>query len=236
MPTIKKRGSSNKKPEQEIITLAHTAADFSSKYRKQVTIAVSVIAVALVLFVGYSLMRSQQERKAAPLLSAAYELYSPSNGTAGDYQKALEQFREIQKKYSGTKNGAIAGYYAGNCLVNLGQPEEALREYDAFITKYSGEKFLLGLVHQRRGYVYAALNRQDDARKSFEQAETLLGAGVATMELARSHEAAGNMPEARKKYKEVLDHLGGTSWAMEAMAKVQKIEPSPLPTAGTGTK
>ena len=76
----------------------------------------------------------------------------------------------------------------------------------------------------------------DDARKSFEQSEALLGPGVATVELARIYEAAGNKPEAEKKYKTVLDKLIGTSWAMDAMGKVQKIAPIPQPAAGKSTK
>jgi len=80
------------------------------------------------------------------------------------------------------------------------------------------------------------LDRQEEARQSFDQADALLGPGAATIELARSYEAAGNKAEAEKKYKVVLDKLMGTSWGIEAMGKVQKTEPAPLPAAGKGTK
>jgi tetratricopeptide (TPR) repeat protein len=234
MPTIKKRGyAAASQPEQEIVTLAHHVTAFLSKYRKQFIISVSVVAAVLVLAAAYSVMRSQQERKAAPLVESAYEKFSPSIGAAGNYQEALGLFRDIQKKYPGTKSGAMAQYYVGNCLVNLGRTDEAIKEYEAFIKKYSGEKFLLGLTHLRLAYVYAGLGRQDDVRKSFERSETLLGPGVATVELARAYEAAGNEVEAQKKYKEIQDKLGGTSWAMEAMGKVQKIDSAPLPASGT---
>jgi tetratricopeptide (TPR) repeat protein len=238
MVTIKKRGPAavKQQPEQEIISLAHKASEFMAKYRKLFTIVVSACAAVIILGAGYFLLRAQQEQKAEPLVAAAYEYYSPANGSAADYGKALELFREIQKKYSGTRSAAIAQYYAGNCLSNLGQPEEALKAYGAFVQNYSGEKFLLGLVYQRMGYAYKASGRPEDARKSFEQADALLGPGAATMELARSYEAAGNKAEAEKKYKVVLDKLGGTSWGIEAMGKVQKTEPAPLPSAGAGTK
>jgi tetratricopeptide (TPR) repeat protein len=237
MPTIKKRGSAAvRQPEQEIVTLAHHITAFMSKYRKQFTFILSACAAVFVLGAGYYLVRAQHEQKAEPLVAAAYEYYSPANGAGGDYRKALELFRDVQKKYSGTRSAAISQYYAGNCLANLGQPEEALKEYASFVRNYAGEKFLLGLVHQRMGYAYKELGRQEEARKSFEQADALLGPGAATMELARSYEAAGNKAEAEKKYKTVLDKLMGTSWGIEAMGKVQKTEPAPLPSAGTGTK
>ncbi|MGE5808883.1 MAG: tetratricopeptide repeat protein [Nitrospirota bacterium] len=232
MPTIKKRGyAAPKQPEQEIITIAHIVSDFLAKYRKQFTVAVSVLAVIIVLWAGFALMRSQREQKAGPLVAAAYEVYSPANGAAGDYGKALELYRDIQKKYSGTKSAAIAQYYIGNCLMNLGRPDEAIKEYQAFIGKYAGEKLLSGLVYQRMAYAYQTLGKLEDAKKAFEQAESLLGPGVSTVELARLYEAAGNKPEADRKYKVVADKLVGTSWAMDAMGKVQTQPTTPQPMA-----
>ncbi|MGE5173279.1 MAG: tetratricopeptide repeat protein [Betaproteobacteria bacterium] len=237
MPTIKKRGyASPKQPEQEIMTLAHAISAFLAKHRKQFVIALSVLAGVLILAAGSALMKAQQEQKAAPLVAAAYEYFNPSNGSAGDYGKALDLYREVHKKYPGTKSAAIAQYYVGNCLENLGRPDEAIKAYQAFIDNYSNDKFLLGLVYQRMGYSYQGLGKMDDARKSFEQSEALLGPGVATVELARLYEAAGNKPEAEKKYKVVLEKLIGTTWAMDAMGKVQKIAPVTQPAAGKETK
>ena len=234
---IKKRGyASPKQPEQEIMTIAHTVSAFLAKYRKHFVIAVSALAGVIVLAAGYAIMKAQQEQKASPFVATAYEYYNPSNGSAGDYGKALDLYREVQKKYPNTESGSIGKYYCGNCPVNLGRPEEAVKAYQAFIDNYSHDKFLLGLVYQRLGFAYQGLGRMDDARKSFEQSEALLGPGVATVELARIYEAAGNKPEAEKKYKTVLDKLIGTSWAMDAMGKVQKIAPIPQPAAGKSTK
>jgi tetratricopeptide (TPR) repeat protein len=232
MPTIKKKGSAAKQqPEQEIMTIAHHVSSFIATYKKQFMMALIAAVVVIVLGVGYALLRSMQEQKATPLVAAAYEYYDPSTGTTADYQKALGLFRAVHKEYANTMSGAIAQYYVGNCLLNLGQVDEAIKEYQNFIKIYSGEKFLLGLVYQRMGSVYSGLNRQADAIQAFEQSEKLIGPGVSTIELARMYEAAGNIPESQKKYKLVLDKLAGTAWGMEAMGKVQKIEPTPFPGA-----
>ncbi|HTP04403.1 MAG TPA: tetratricopeptide repeat protein [Nitrospirota bacterium] len=228
MPTIKKRGPAVKKqPEQEILTIAHTISAFVSTYKKQFTIAVSTLVALLVIIAGYWLMKSLEEQKAAPLVATAYEYYSPAAGATVDYGKALLLFREVQKKYPGTMSGAIAQYYVGNCLVHLDRPEEALKEYQTVVTRYSSDKLLLGLVYQRMGYVYYSLGKQADAVKSFEQSESLMGPGTATVELAKLYEASGNVPEAQKKYKTIAEKLAGTTWGMEAINKVQKIEPVP---------
>jgi tetratricopeptide (TPR) repeat protein len=232
MPTIKKRGYSPKKqPEQEFLTMAHRVSEFLMTYKKYI-FAVSVAAVAvLVLAAGYAVWRSHQEQKAAPLVAEAYEYYSPSGQAPADFPKALALFLDIQKKYSSTMSGAIAQYYVGNCLANLGRHDESLKAYEDFVKTYSSEKFLLGLVYQRMGYTYTGLAKQADAIKAFEQAETLNGPGASTIELARLYEAAGNIPEAQKKYKLVIDKLGGTTWSMEAMAKAPK--PAALPVPGS---
>lgn len=233
MPTIKKRkGAAKNEQEQEILTLAHHVSSLYETYRKQILIAASVILAALVIVAGYFLMRSQQEKKAAPLVAVAYESYSPASGTGADYPKALGLFRDIQQKYPGTMSGAIAQYYIGNCLVNLGKFDDAIKEYGVFVNKYASDKLLLGLVYQRLGYVYRLLGKSADAIKAFEQSEAAAGPSVATVELARLYEASGNIPESQKKYKLVLDRLGGTSWAMEAMGKVQSLAPVQQPAGG----
>ncbi len=237
MPTIKKRDSAAKKePNQDFMTIAHRITDLAITYKKQLLIfSLSLIAVLLIA-AGYLVLRSVQEKNAAPLVSAAYEYYRPSAGTASDYHKALGLFRDVQQQYPGTVNGAIAQYYVGNCLVNLGQPDEALKEYKKFISKYSGDKLLLGLVYQRMGYIYLGLNNQSEAIKALEQAESLNGPGVSTIELAKLYEATGNVAEAQKKYKLVLSKLGGTTWAMEAMTKTQSMVPLTVPNAGKEAK
>jgi tetratricopeptide (TPR) repeat protein len=238
MPTIKKRSKGVKiQQEQEIVTLAHKVSHLMEGYRKPLQLAAVVIAVVIVLYAGYSIVRARQDEKAAPLVAVAYEYFNPSSaGMSADTRKALELFREIQKQYPNTQSGAIAQYYIGNCLMNLGRPEDALKEYQAFVSKYSGDKTLLGLVYQRMAYAYRGLGRQDEARNAFEKSESLTGPGIATIELARMYESMGHMAESQKKYKTILDNLGGTSWGMEAMSKVQKIESAPKPVEGKAGK
>jgi len=234
---IKKKVHSGKDhTEKDIATLLHKASTLGTTYKKQITTTVLVLIIGIALLAGYSLIRARQEQEAAPLVAAAYEYYNNSGTTGADPQKALAAFREVQKKYPGTKSGAIAQYYVGNCLVNLGQADEAIKEYLRFIDTYAADKMLLSLVYQRLGYVYSIMGKQDDAVKAFEQSEKAGGPGVATLELARAYDAAGNVLESQKKYKSVLEHYSGTSWGNEAMGKVNVIGPSPLPAKQTPGK
>ncbi|MCK9418026.1 MAG: tetratricopeptide repeat protein [Nitrospirae bacterium] len=232
MLTIKKKVRVTKQTqEQEIATIMNKVTTVLLAYKKQVVIAVLLLIALLVITGGYSLMRSGDERKARSLLTTAYESYSSSGYSPADYGKALELFRGVQNKYSGTMSAAISQYYAGNCLANLGQAEEALKEYQAFVNTYSGKKFLLKLVYQRMGYVYVMLGKQAEAIKAFEQSDAIGDPGVATIELARLYEASGNIPESQKKYKIVKEKLVGSTWSVEAMGKTQAIEPASKPVA-----
>lgn len=230
MPTIKKRSyAAQRQPEQEIRTFAHNVSEFIAAHRKNLTIIISAIAALLILAAGYRIMSSLQEEKAGPLVTSAYGFYSSSQGTGADYAKALLLFRNVQKQYPSTRSGAIAQYYIGNCLANLGRNDEALAEYQTFVAKYGGDKFLLGLVYERMGYTYSAIGKQAEAVKAFERSESLIGPGVSTLELAKLYEAAGNVTGSQQKYKLIADKLAGTTWAMEAVGKVQKIAPLQVP-------
>ena len=228
MLKIKKKVNASKQTqEQQIVTLMHKVTVVLKRYQSKITLVAAALAALLVIAVGYTFIRSQQEQKAGPLLSSAYEVYSASGGSAADYQKALELFRDVQKKYPGTLSGSIAQFYIGNCLAMNGQAEAALKEYQAYISHYSENKFMTSLVYQRMGYVYSILGKQEDAIKAFEHAESSGGPGVATIELARLYETSGNKTESQKKYKTVQEKLGGTTWGIEAMGKLQTIAPAP---------
>ena len=229
MTKIKKKAYATKKQsEPELMNAAHRASALLSAYRKQAIIAASAIAVILVLVFGYRLIQAGNDKKASMLLSGAYQYYNPSGGAQPDYKNALKLYTDIRNKYSGTPSAAAAQYYVANCLVALGQLNDALREYQLFEKKYSGEKELAGLVYQRMGYVYNALGNRDQSVKAFEQSEATLGPGAATIELARLYEQAGKKDESDKKYKLIGEKLQGTSWDLEAKSKV-KIDLPPLP-------
>jgi tetratricopeptide (TPR) repeat protein len=225
MRTIKKQAYAAKgQQEQKIEGIMHTVSAMYAQYRRQVLIIAAAALAVLVAIGGYSLYQSGNDRKASAMLSRAYDYYSPGTPGRPDYEKALELFRDISSKYSGTLSGAIALYYAGNCLMDTGQMQAAVTEYQDFVKRHGGEKELLGLVYQRMGYAYAALGNRDDALKFFERADAVLGPGLATLELAKAYEQAGRADEAGKKYKMLAEGLPGTQLAEEAGKKMPRGE------------
>lgn len=221
MPKIKKKAKSLMQTEEEIKSIAHNVSDYLHVYQKQFSIAIAVIVLALAATLIYTIVRSSNEKKASQMLSAAYDASNPGGGAPANHPQALQRYQDIVKQYGGTLNGAIAQFYIGNTYVQMGQTEAAIKEYESFISKYSGEKFLLGLVYQRMGYAYLAMGRQDEAVKAFGQAESIAGTGPATLELARLYERAGKIQEAQKRYKDISEKLPSSAWAMEARKNIQ---------------
>jgi len=231
MPKIKKKAKSLMQTEDEIKSIAHNVFDYYRSYQKQFSIALAVIVLVLAATLVYAIVGSSNEKKASQMMSAAYDAYDPRGGAPANYPQALQRFQDIVKQYGGTVNGAIAQFFIGNTYVQMGQPEAALKEYEAFINKYSSEKFLLGQVYQRIGYTYLAMGKQDEALKAFGQAEAITGTGPATLELARLYERAGKSQEALKRYKDISDSLPSSAWAMEARKKLPPPNLGQAPTS-----
>ena len=235
MPVIKKRSKQSRNySATEIKGLTHELSEFLAPYKKRIMSVLLFLVAAAVLTGSYLFLQYSWDKKASPLLNEAYEYYSPASGVPADYAKALELYRTIQKDYSSTFSGAVAQFYVANSLSNMGDHENAVKEYEYFTKKYSGKKFLLTMVWQRMGYTYLALGKQEEAVKAFQQAEAVQGPGLATLELAKMFERTGKKEEALKKYSLIAEKLAGTPWAFEAVskipmdqAKVTKTAPSP---------
>ena len=221
MAKIKKKITKNMlSPQDEIKGITHTVSDYYQAYRQQANVVLTLVALVLIAVTVYSLVQAGNEKKSGQLFAAAYDAYDPGGGAPPNYPLALQRFQEVVKQYGGTTNSAIAEMYIGNTYASMGQPDTALKEYEAFTKKHAGETFLLGMVYQRMGYAYLAVGKGDEAVKAFSKAETLVGTGTATLELARFYDRSGNSLEAQKKYKAISDDLPSSAWASEARAKL----------------
>ena len=223
-------------PDEEIRSIARSVLEYYHAYQKQANVVFTLLAVALVGVIAFTLVRSGNERKAGLLFAAAYEAYDPGGAGTPNYPVALQRFQDITKQFGSTVNGAVAQYYIGNTLVQMDQYDSALKEYDAFTKKHAGEKVLLGMVYQRMGYAYLRLGKRDEAVKAFSEAEAVSGTGAATLELARLYDRMGNSQEAQKKYKELSEKLPATTWAMEAKLKLPPPDLGQAPKPGAAQK
>lgn len=221
MYAIKKKGLASARPaETRIKGLYDRAVEYIQARRNKVVPAIAAVVLGALIAASYAFVQTARDSKASALLSQALEYYSPTTGIPADYSKSLELFRDIAKSYSGTTSGAIAEYYAAASLAAMGRIDEALSEYKDLVSRHSSKRLIAGLAYQRMGYLYASKGNTADAIKAFEQADRLLGAGLATIELARLYDKTGDAEKSQKMYKAISDKLPGTQWALEAMTKL----------------
>lgn len=225
MYAIKKKGLASVRPaETRIKGVYDRALEYLQAHRDKVVPAAFAVILAAVIAGSYVFIQARRDAKASALLSQAIEYYSPATGIPADYAKSLELFRDIARQYSGTTSGAIARYYAAASLAAIGKTDDALAEYQELVRRRAAKKFIAGLAYQRMGYLYASKGNTAEAIKAFEQADRLLGPGLATMELARLYEKTGNAERSQKMYKVISEKLAGTQWAFEAMTKLPPPE------------
>lgn len=128
-----------------------------------------------------------------------------------DYVAALADFREVLKEYP---NFADVRNYAGLCLSFLGQPEEALEEFDRAILL--NERYVE--AHLNRAITLNELGRHEEAREAFDRAgryekeESGRFPAAVSARLANAHAgvgdlylAAGAAAEAAAQYRVALE-------------------------------
>ena len=100
--TIKKRADTSKKQQETRIEgAAQKAAAFLSAHRKTLKPAAALLAAVALIAAGYLFVQSGRDKEASVLLTAAYGYYSPSGPGVPDYVRALDLYRDIQKKILG---------------------------------------------------------------------------------------------------------------------------------------
>src|SRR5215207_6646639 len=110
------------------------AQDFWTRYQKQITIALTVIVLAIGGCFGYkNFVQNPKTAKAVDAMYKAEEYYAMDS-----LQKALNGdginagFVKIIKEYGGTNTGNLARFYAGNCYLRLGDFNNAVKQLKDF--------------------------------------------------------------------------------------------------------
>ncbi len=236
MPKIIKRRPVKKKlaDETEVTTHARHALDaIKAKQRQTITI-ISAIAVVAFLLVAFKFYMSSQSEKIFDLQREAFTYYykEKPHDTLPDaerWKKALELFQ----KSVDVKITPTALYYLGNCYFNLGDYENAIKQYSLFSDKLSGEYETLPLVYQKLASAYFKTGKNDKALETLGRLAQVKNGNfkdTALLMEARYYEGKGDTAKAIEKYKTLSAEFPASPWSAEATAKVtqglKKEEPA----------
>ena len=123
------------------------------------------------------------------------------NGNAG-----YKGFADVASKYSWTKTGNLANYYAGVCCLNLKKYDESIKYLDKFSTN---DAILGALKLSATGDAYSETGKFDDAIKYYEKAANFSDNESYTpyflFKTGLAYEKAKKYADAKKYYEQVRD-------------------------------
>ena len=147
----------------------------------------AVVVLALAIFLVMTVIRSMGHKKevvAEQALTTALDVVSrpvqakPADGPGDDQAfatekdkdeaivKSLEAFRQ---KYPGSGAAATAALTLGQAQLRLGQYDQALANFNEFLTKRPATDVLRPIALEGKGYAYEAKNQLDQALAAFAE-------------------------------------------------------------------
>ena len=227
MPKVIKKKPSKKRPvekTEEVKTAALHAFDAIKARQMQVTIIVSVIAVIAIIVIVLKLYSSSQNNKAHELEIKANSIYytvNPNNQLpeAEKWKKALELYKQAVD----IKATPAALFSLGNCYYNLGDYENAIKQYNMFAGKFSNDDIILPLVYQKLVSAYFKTGKNDAAIETLAKLAKIRSGAFRDTALsmeARHYEETGDNVKAQEKYRALASEFPNSPWSAEATAKV----------------
>jgi len=205
-------------------------------------VVIGVVGLLVVIGIGIAIWgwSARQEKAAQTLLSAAIETYDapvgeasvadpnrkgPAFKTEPERVAAAEtKLRDVVAKHSSTDAGQIANLYLAQIELSKGKSDEALKLYEEFVKKNSGN-LLAGSaqmsVYQLRlaadpKAVIADLEAASQDEKSIVPKESVLSL------LAEAYEKSGDKAKSMDVYRRIATEFPQSAYASEAQQKMNR--------------
>lgn len=226
MPKIIKKKVAEKKTVQkdEVKGFALDALDAVKERQKQFIIVGVVVAAILALYITFSMYSSYIEADAVNIENKANSYYYSEvvEGSMSDEER-LKKALEIYKESVDIKVTRTALYNLGNTYYRLGDYANAIKQYDLFVNKFSGNAEMLALVYQKIAASYIRSGQKDKALEALRKLAKV-GSGIfkdtALVLEARYLESAGDTEKSLEKYLELAAEFPDSVWIGEVASKL----------------
>jgi tetratricopeptide (TPR) repeat protein len=198
-----------RKTSEEIVV--EKAKEIVDKRGRTLLIAICVVAIAISGFFIYkNYFKAPEEKKATDAIWRAQEYYKIDsfrlalNGDATNLG-----FLRIASRYSGTKAGDLAKFYAGSCYLQMGDFANAVKYLKDFSTSQDELKVratgLLGDAYSEQGKKQEAIEKYKEAGTIYEEdeassSEYLFRAALLLQETGKTKEAIELLHTIKDKY------------------------------------
>lgn len=220
------------KQPDEFISFTEKSYLFINQHLKQIAGGVILLLVILVGFYLFRAMDQKKEDESNQKFLAVLETYqrisSPyQEANPTEFKKILEGFEEVIKSYPRTKSAHLSFLHKGGVYLRMGEFEEAIKAYEAFLKKAGKESFYKLLALEGLGYAFEGKKDYEKALTSYQEIIKLDGqfewAGV-HLNLARCYEKLGKREEALQHYKAFLKDYPKSFSANLTLRKVSLLE------------
>lgn len=220
------------KEPDEFISFTEQAFIFVKGHLKKIATGGIVLFLILLSIFLFQKWEEKKEGDAYQKFDSAMEIYQVLNtpnreASISEYKNLLEKFDEVIKEFPRTSSGKFSLLYVGNIHLHLGEFDEAIKAYQAFLQKAGKEKLYRYFGMEGLGYAY---EEKKDYEKALEAYQKILEIGdrfpmaEPYLEMGRCYEKLGKKKEALDNYKAFLKVSPKSMMTNVILEKVSNLE------------
>jgi len=232
MTRTKKIIKKNLKKPDEFITLTERTFLFVTHHSRPIAVGAGIVLILLLGIFSFQKWEKKNEGNASQMFHLAVETYgmvsSPyRDGSPQEYRTVLEKFDEIITKYPKTSSGKIALLFKGNIYLRLGEFDDAIKAYEAFLQKTGEKKLYRSFALDGLGYSYEG---KKEHQKAVDAYQRIVGLGEgfqladAYFGLGRCYEKMGKIKEALEYYRNFVSASKKSEMTNIVLRKISDLE------------
>jgi tetratricopeptide (TPR) repeat protein len=220
------------KEPDEFISLTEKAFLYVTHHYKKIAAGAAILLVILLSVFLFQKWQEKREGEAHQKFSSALEIYQMTSsrsqeGSPSEYKAVLERLDEVITKFPRTPSGKFSLLYKGNVHLRLGEFDEAIRAYEAFLQRVGGEKLYRVFAMEGLGYAYEG---KKDYEKALDAYQKIVDMGdhfqmpSAYLCMGRCYERLNKSKEALESYKAFLKTSQKSVMTNAVLEKVSHLE------------
>ena len=220
------------KEPDEFVTFAEKAFLYITQHLRPIATGGIIVLIALLSMYIFYRWEAKKEEEAQQKFNLAVETYqtvsSPyREGSLKEYKNVLEKFDEVLTKFPKTSSGKLSFLFKGNIHLRLGEFEEAIKAYQAFLQKGGGEKLYRLFALEGLGYAYEGKKDYEKALMTFQKVVEMgesFQLANAYLNIGRCDEELGKNKEALESYKNYLRVSQKSYMTNIILRKISRLE------------
>jgi len=211
----RKRITKKKLKEDKLVTFYFRASDWLEENSKYLFMGLAAIVLVAAAIIYFNYAQEKSEKNASVDLARATRTLE-----TGDYQNAIAQLSSIVDNYGSSTSGTMARLYLANALFQTKEYNNAEKNYAKFISRFSGDEYLLAAAQGGIAASLQARKKWAEAAKAYEKAaekyDSVLAPGF-YIQAARCYTSLGDDRKAKSLYNKVIEEFPQATEKEEAL-------------------